>query len=318
LSHSTISFLVLGGAVVLFVWGRIPVEIVALGAAFSLYATGVLTLNQSLAGFADPAVLFIAWLFVISEGLDVSGVTAWAGRELIRRAGGDRTKLLVYTMLLVAVLTAFISVNGAVAALLPVVVVIAVRLGWAPSRLLLPLAFAAHAGSMLALTGTPVSVIVSEAADEAHAGRFGYFDFALVGLPLVIGAVVIVLLFGERLLPERQPRVMPTDFSRHAQALVDQYLRDHAQTPEALFGAEKGVAEVVIAPRSGLVGATVFPAWSLKAARSWCSRSSGVAKIWGRARSNWPPATRSSSRAAGRPSSRTSTTRTCWSSTRPI
>ena len=258
MSHSTISFLVLGGIVVLFVWNRFPVEIVAVGAAVTLYATGVLTLQQSLAGFADPAVVFIAALFVVSEGLDASGVTAWAGRELIRSAGGNRTRLIVYTMLLVAVLTAFISVNGAVAALLPVVVVIAVRLNWAPSRLLLPLAFGAHAGSMLALTGTPVSVIVSEAAYEAHTGRFGYFDFALVGIPLVIGAILIVLLFGERLLPERVPRVMPPNFSRHAQTLFDQYLRDHARTPETLFGEEKGVVEVVVAPRSGLVGATVF------------------------------------------------------------
>jgi di/tricarboxylate transporter len=76
LSHSTISFLVLGGALVLFVWGRIPVEMVAVGAALSLYVTGVLTLHQSLAGFGDPAVVFIATLFVVSEGLDASGVTA--------------------------------------------------------------------------------------------------------------------------------------------------------------------------------------------------------------------------------------------------
>ena len=74
-------------------------------------------------------------------------------------------------MLLVALLTALISVNGAVAALLPVVVVMAVRLGRSPSQLLLPLAFAAHAGSLLVLTGTPVNVIVSEAADDAGVGE---------------------------------------------------------------------------------------------------------------------------------------------------
>ena len=82
-----------------------------------------------------------------------------------------------------AVATAFISVNGAIAALLPVVVMASTRLRRLPSRLLLPMVFAAHAGSMLALTGTPVNVIVSDAAVDAGAGRFGYFDFALVGLP---------------------------------------------------------------------------------------------------------------------------------------
>jgi di/tricarboxylate transporter len=71
-SPVTISFLVLGGVVVLFVWNRIPVEIVALAAALVLYATGVLTINQALAGFGDPTVVFIATLFVVSEALDSS------------------------------------------------------------------------------------------------------------------------------------------------------------------------------------------------------------------------------------------------------
>lgn len=258
MSHIAISFTVLAGVVVLFIWNRIPVEIVAIGAALTLYATGVLTINQALAGFGDPSVLFIAALFVVSESLDASGVTAWAGRELVARAGGDRRRLLVLTMVLVAVLTAFISVNGAVAALLPVVVVMAVRLGWSPSRMLLPMVFAAHAGSMLALTGTPVSVVVSQAAADAKVGRFGYFDFALVGVPLVIGAILIVVVLGDRLVPDRTPRVMPPDFSEHARTLVEQYLRHH-DGDEPLFSTEGGVAEVVIPPRSSMIGERVFP-----------------------------------------------------------
>jgi di/tricarboxylate transporter len=259
MSHIAISFLVLGGVVVLFVWNRIPVEFVAVGAAITLYATGVLTLNESLAGFGDPSVLFIAALFVISEALDASGVTAWAGRELVARAGGNRRRLLVLTMLLVAVLTAFISVNGAVAALLPVVVVMAIRLNWSPSQMLLPMVFAAHAGSMLALTGTPVSVVVSQAAADAGVGRFGYFDFTLVGIPLVVGAVAIVLLLGDRLVPQRTPRVMPADFSEHARVLVDQYLREDQAVAQPMYTYEGGVAEVVIPPRSGLIGEVAFP-----------------------------------------------------------
>ena len=76
---------------------------------------------------------------------------------------------------------------------------LAVRTGRSPSRLLLPLAFGAHAGSLLALTGTPVNVIVSDARRRA----FGFFEFALVGVPLVAGVIAIALLLGDRLLPER-------------------------------------------------------------------------------------------------------------------
>ena len=75
--------------IVLFVWNRLPVVIVAMLTALSLWATGVLTLGQALGGFGDPAVIFIASLFVVSSGLEVAGVTAWAGQLLIRWAGEE-------------------------------------------------------------------------------------------------------------------------------------------------------------------------------------------------------------------------------------
>jgi di/tricarboxylate transporter len=256
MSDSTITFLVLAAVVVVFVLDRFPVAVVAVATALSLWATGVLDLKQSLAGFGDPAVLFIAALFVVSESLDATGVTAWAGRQLVARVGESRTRLLVAMLGLVAVVTALISVNGAVAALLPVVVVLAMRLRRSPSQLLLPLAFAAHAGSLLTLSGSPVNVIASEFSHDAGAGSFGYFSFALVGVPLVVGTLVIVLLFGQRLLPERTPRSGSRDFSEHARTLIEQYGLEGE--PE-LLTRRSGVAEVVIPPRSELVGDMAFP-----------------------------------------------------------
>src|SRR5690606_18675253 len=108
-------------------------------------------------------------------------------------------------------LTALISVNGAVAALLPLVVVVAARTGVPTSQLMMPLAFSAHAGSMLMLTGTPVNIIVSEAAADAGERRFGFFEFALVGVPLLVGTVLIIVLLGPRVLPTRQVEGLPRD-----------------------------------------------------------------------------------------------------------
>src|SRR6188474_644709 len=136
MSDATITFVILGAAIVVFVWDRLPVAVVALGVALSLWATGVLSLEQALAGFGDPTVIFIAALFVVSEALDSTGVTTWAGQQLIERAGDSRTRVLVLMMLLCAGLTALITVNGSVAALVPVVVVMAVRLRREPSQLL--------------------------------------------------------------------------------------------------------------------------------------------------------------------------------------
>jgi di/tricarboxylate transporter len=159
-------------------------------------------------------------------------------------------------LLLVAVVTALITVNGAVAALLPVAVVLAIRLRRSPSQLLLPLAFTAHAGSLLTLSGSPVNVIASEFSHDAGAGSFGYFSFALVGVPLVAGTIGFVVLFGERLLPHRSPRSGSRDFSEHARTLVEQYGLD---TDAQLLTLRSGVAEIVIPPRSQLVGNAAFP-----------------------------------------------------------
>ena len=333
-----ITFAIVAGVIVLFISNRIPVVLVAIGTALALYGTGVLKLAESLAGFGDPAVIFIASLFVVSAGLDATGVTAWAGQLLVAWAAQSRVRLLVLTMLLVALLTALISINGAVAALLPVVVVMATRVGRSPSQLLMPLAFSAHAGSLLALTGTPVNVLVSEAAAHAGLAPFGFFEFAIVGVPLLLGTIAIVVFFGQRLLPERKGRTIPADLSKHARTLVEQYrlddglfrlrVRSHspyvgsppnvvdladyagvslitiqasdgsgpllraklnegdilivrgsaeavgalasdkvlafrddnvAEVADTLFNRTSGLAEVVIPPRSGMVGQPVFP-----------------------------------------------------------
>ena len=223
MSPSTICFIILGAVVALFVWNRLPIGLVAIAAMLSLYFTGVLTLNQALAGFGDPVVIFIASLFVVSEALDATGVTTWAGQQLITRVGSSQIRLLVLTMLLAAAVSALITPNGAVAALMPMVVVLALRLGRSPSLLLMPMAFGAHAGSLLILTGTPINVIVSEAAADAGLGGFGFFEYALVGVPLLLGSVAIVVLVGARLLPLRTAKSIPPNLSDYARTMVKQY-----------------------------------------------------------------------------------------------
>jgi len=237
-----IVFAIIACVIALFVWDRLPVIAVCVGCAMALWATGVLTLNQALAGFGDPATVFVTSLFVVSGALEKTGLTAWTGQVLARGAGDSRFRLIVLMMLFCGVLSALISVNGAVAALLPVVVVLAVRLKRPPSQLLMPLVFGAHSGSMLALTGTPVNVLVLEASLDAGERGFGYFEFAYVGVFLVIGTIILALLLGTRLLPVRENRALPPDLSRHARTLVEQ------------FRLDSDVHQLRVRPESPLVG----------------------------------------------------------------
>ncbi|MGH2615313.1 MAG: SLC13 family permease, partial [Thermomicrobiales bacterium] len=201
-------------------------------------------LEQSLAGFGSPTVVLIAALFVVAEGLDAAGITTWAGQQVIAHAGESQTRLMVLTMLMGALVSALITPNGAAAALIPMVVVLAVRMRMRPSQLLMPMAFSAHAGSLLVLTGSPINVLVSEAAAEAAGRELRFFEFARVGIPLVIGTILIVVLFGSRLLPERTTKTLPRDLSQLPGTLLRQYIR------------EAELARLIVGPGSSLAGLT--------------------------------------------------------------
>jgi hypothetical protein len=131
--------------------------------------------------------------------------------------------MLVAVSLLSAGLTSLITLNGAVAALLPLVVLVGHRIGLPPSRLLMPVAFAGSAGGMLLLMSSPVNVIISEAASDAGEGAFPFFSFALVGLPLLVGTVALCALLGPRVLPRRTPEHAPPDLGALAETLEGQY-----------------------------------------------------------------------------------------------
>jgi di/tricarboxylate transporter len=253
----TVSLLILGLTVVLFVWNRLPVEVVAVLTALALWATGVLDFTAVLAGFGDPVVIFIATLFVVSEAVDSTGVTAWAGQAIVRYAGTTRARLLVAVTGLCAVLSALITLNGATAALLPLVVMLALRIGEPPSRMLMPLTFAGSAGSLLMLTGTPVNIIVSDAAADAGAGGFPFFSFAVVGVPLVVGTIAISVLLGPKLLPAARPAHPAADLAVHAEtldrhyALTNGFYRLRVRELSRLIG--QGVGELDLTSYPGVV-----------------------------------------------------------------
>ena len=127
-------------------------------------------------------------------------------------------------MLLAAGLTAMINLKGAVAALLPMAVMVAVRQQLNPSRLLMPMVFAGSAGSLLLLTGSPVNVIFADSADEAGVGRFGFAEFALVGISLRWPrALVLLTLIGGSPAPRSRSASRSADLSQHASTLVRHY-----------------------------------------------------------------------------------------------
>lgn len=238
---------VLAGALALFVSDRVPLDLVALLVVIALPLTGVLTPQQALAGFADPLVVMIAALFVVSGALVETGLASSIGNWIARVAGNGEARLMAVLMLATAGLSAFMSSTGTVAIMLP----IAVRLAWrqrlSPSRLLIPVAFAALLGGTLTLIATPPNLVASQTLVAAGEDPLGFFALAPVGLVLVAVATLFLVTIGRRLLPDRAPNA-PAAEESGPQALGSVAER---------FGLVEELWRFKIPPGSLLVGETL-------------------------------------------------------------
>lgn len=198
-----IVFVTLIIALVLFVHGRLRYDIVALIALFIVTITGVVPWDQAFLGFANPAVITVAAVLVISRGLMNAGlielITRWVSRV------GDRPTLQVSALTgLVTSLSAFMNNVGALALLMPVSIRMARKSNIPPSILLLPLAFGSHFGGLITLIGTPPNIIIASYRAEITGQPFGMFDFTPVGLGVALAGFIFISLIGWHLVPKRK------------------------------------------------------------------------------------------------------------------
>lgn len=197
---------VLGIAIILFVWDRIRMDVVALLVVLSLALTGIVSPEEAIAGFGASIVVTIAALFVVGEGLYRSGVAASVGNWILRMGGVNETRLLWLLMPAVGLLSAFMSSTGAVALFIPVVLSIARKSGMSVPRLMMPLAFSALIGGMLTLIGTPPNIVASGILEKSGHAPFGFFDFTPIGLVILLVAMVYLPLAVRALIPAGETR----------------------------------------------------------------------------------------------------------------
>ncbi|MGD9048903.1 MAG: SLC13 family permease, partial [Anaerolineae bacterium] len=200
---------ILGAAIVMFITERIRVDVVALMVLVSLVVTGLITPADALSGFANLAVITVWAVLILSAGLARTGVAGLIGRPMLRLAGGSEARLIAIIMLLVGVLSGFMNDIGVAALMLPVVVDIARRTGRPPSRLLMPLAFAALLGGLNTLIGTPPNILISEALRGYGLEPFHMFDYTPTGIVVMLAGIAFMVLLGRHLLPSRDIKELP-------------------------------------------------------------------------------------------------------------
>jgi di/tricarboxylate transporter len=211
-------FGILGGAIVLFAWGRPRVDIVAILVVLALILSRVLTPREAFAGFGDPVVVLIAAIFIVGEALVNTGVVHRLGEAVMKFGGGNETRLIVLIMTLAGAIGAFMSSSAIVAMFIPLVLTVARNTGLNSKRMLMPLSVAALTSGMMTLIASSPNMIIESTLRGRDLAPLDFFSWTPFGLAVLAVSIAFMLaarglLSKQRVAKDAEPRLQALTIS---------------------------------------------------------------------------------------------------------
>ncbi len=213
---------VLAAAAVLFVINLVRSDIVGILVVLALLLSGVLTVDEALAGFSNPVVMIIVAMFVVSEALVSTGIAQQIGATVLKLGRGDETRLVVLLMVVIAIVGAFMSSTSAMAIFIPVALSVAQRAELNRKRLLMPLSVGALISGMMTLIATAPNLVVSEALQKKGLPALGFFSVTPFGVAALVVGTGFMIAAGRSLL-DRQKHIQMGDQGFTVAGLVGSY-----------------------------------------------------------------------------------------------
>lgn len=201
-----LTLLIIFTAIVLFATEKLRVDVIALLVLISVTLTGLIDPAQAFSGFANPAVITVWAVYIVSGGLFATGIAGMLGERILTIAGNSESRLIAVLMVGAGLLSAFMNNIGATAVLLPAAVGISRRSGIPLSKLLIPLSFASLLGGNMTMIGTPPNVLASSLLTERGFPGLRFFDFTPTGIVVFVTGILYMIFIGRHLLPTRQPQ----------------------------------------------------------------------------------------------------------------
>ena len=234
----------------LFVSEKIRMDVVALMVLGILVLTTLVTPEEAVAGFSNPAVIAVWAMFILSDGLTRTGIANVIGHTVLRLAGRQERRMIIVIMLTAGGLSAFMNNIGVAALMLPVVIEIARRTRIAASRLLMPLAYGSLLGGLTTMIGTPPNLLISGALQQAGETTFGLFDFTPIGIAALVSGTLFMAIAARYLLPKakeeatqkRSQRNLRTLYGLHSRAFEMRVPEDSILVGKTLGQSRIGAA----------------------------------------------------------------------------
>jgi di/tricarboxylate transporter len=234
MSDQLILSFTLAGLLFAFIWGKFRYDALTIAALMLLITLGVIPASDAFLGFSHPAVLTVALVLVISQGLKNSGLTGLVGKIIGTRKFTE-LQFLISLLLIAAFLSSFINNIGALAILLPITLNVCQKMDWHPSRFLMPLAFACILGGMNTTIGTPPNIIISEYKATISSSPFSFFDYSYVGMAVTLLGIFFITFIGRNFI----------------------LLRDDANNNASLINLKGYLFEVKVNENSNSIGMTL-------------------------------------------------------------
>lgn len=205
MSQAAITLIILAVAIVLFVSDKLPMGLVAFAVPLALYFTGIIGADDIFSCVVNSNVILILGMCVIGAAFFKTGMAYKTSQFLLRYTKGERGLILVVT-LLSGIMSGFVSNSGTVAVLLPIVMGIAASSNIKPVKLLLPLVIGATIGADITIIGSPGNLIAKNTIEEFSNGQMSvsFFEYAKIGIPMLIVVAVFLAVFGPKLIAERE------------------------------------------------------------------------------------------------------------------
>lgn len=218
--EENVVFLLLASALILFIWGKIRYDFIALAILFVLSILRIIPVEDTFSGFGHPAVITVAAVMIVSQGLQNSGLIDLIARWL-EKIGKNNLLQTVVLCAVTGIASAFMNNVGAIAIMMPVAIKLSNKNNNPPSHILMPLAFSSILGGMMTLIGTPPNIIISTFRNNAIGSPFKMFDFMPVGIFITIVGIAFVSIIGWRLLPKRKAQNGPGELFN-----IDDYITE--------------------------------------------------------------------------------------------
>jgi di/tricarboxylate transporter len=200
---------------------KIPVDLTAMGIVVSLMVTGVLTPKEAVAGFANPAVITVAAMFLISRALIRTGAVGFIAQQVVAYSRGNARMAMLMVLVIVAIASAFINNTPVVVLFIPIILTLSCEYGLSPSKLLIPVSYASILAGTCTLIGTSTNIIVSDLSTLAGYGQIGMFELARLGVPIAIAGIAFLYVAAPRLMPEHAAATCELDDRKNRRYLAE-------------------------------------------------------------------------------------------------